>query len=343
MRRLLNTLFVLTEDAYLALENENVVVRQGEKVLGRVPLLTLESIVDFSWRGASPALLGACASHAIGFSFLTANGKFLARVSGENPGNVLLRQQQYRVADDEAARLIIARDFITAKICNARSVLERARRDHADSVDVNAIEECSASMASNMRLAHLAADDDQLRGLEGDAARQYFQLFGQLILQQRRAFPFIGRVKRPPVGRVNAMLSFGYTLLAHDCAAALESVGLDAYVGFLHRPRSGRQSLALDLMEELRALFVDRFVITLINNRVMKGTDFEEKEDGGTYLKKIGRQKFLNAWQTKKQVTITHPLLEEKIPWGLVPYVQSLLLARTLRGDLAEYPAFLWK
>ena len=139
------------------------------------------------------------------------------------------------------------------------------------------------------------------------------------------------------------MLSFGYTLLAHDCAAALESVGLDAYVGFLHRPRSGRQSLALDLMEELRALFVDRFVITLINNRVMKGTDFEEKEDGGTYLKKIGRQKFLNAWQTKKQVTITHPFLEEKIPWGLVPYVQSLLLARTLRGDLAEYPAFLWK
>lgn len=343
MRRLLNTLFVLTEDAYLALENENVVVKQGEKVLGRVPLLTLESIIDFSWRGASPALLGACASHAIGFSFLTASGKFLARVSGENPGNVLLRQQQYRVADDEAASLTIARDFITAKIYNARSVLERARRDHADSVDVSAIEECSAAMASNMRLAHRAEDDDQLRGLEGDAAHQYFQLFGQLILRQRKAFPFAGRMKRPPVGRVNAMLSFGYTLLAHDCAAALESVGLDAYVGFLHRPRSGRQSLALDLMEELRALFVDRFVVTLINNRVVKGTDFEEKEDGGTYLKKVGRQKFLSAWQTKKQVTITHPFLEEKIPWGLVPYVQSLLLARTLRGDLAEYPAFLWK
>lgn len=343
MRHLLNTLFVMTEDAYLTLENENVVVKQGEAILGRVPLITLESIIDFSWRGASPALLGACAAKSIGFSFLTPQGKFLARVCGENPGNVLLRQQQYRVADNEAASLTLARNFIVAKIYNARTVLERAKRDHADSIDVEAIKEISASMASSMRLARNAKEEDALRGLEGDAAHKYFQMLGQLILQQRKAFPFEGRVKRPPVGRVNAMLSFGYTLLAHDCAASLESVGLDAYVGFLHTPRPGRQSLALDLMEEMRAVFVDRFVITLINNRVIKGTDFEEKENGGTYLKKAGRQKFITAWQEKKREAITHPFLEEKIPWGLVPYVQSLLLARTLRGDLNEYPAFLWK
>ncbi len=343
MRRLLNTLFVMTEDAYLALENENVVVKQGEAILGRVPLLTLESIIDFSWRGASPALLGACAERSIGFSFLTPQGKFLARVCGENPGNVLLRQQQYRIADEAAASLVFARNFIAAKIYNARTVLERAKRDHADSIDTEALGTISAAMASSMRLARKAENADDLRGLEGDAAHQYFTMLGQLILQQRNAFPFTGRTKRPPIGRVNAMLSFGYTLLAHDCAASLESVGLDAYVGFLHTPRPGRQSLALDLMEELRAVFVDRLVITLINNRVVRGTDFEEKENGGTYLKKAGRQKFITAWQEKKREPITHPFLEEKIPWGLVPYVQSLLLARTVRGDVEEYPSFLWK
>ena len=339
MRRLLNTLFVMTEDAYLALENENVVVKQGEAILGRVPLLTLESIIDFSWRGASPALLGACAER----SFLTPQGKFLARVCGENPGNVLLRQQQYRIADEAAASLVFARNFIAAKIYNARTVLERAKRDHADSIDTEALGTISAAMASSMRLARKAENADDLRGLEGDAAHQYFTMLGQLILQQRNAFLFTGRTKRPPIGRVNAMLSFGYTLLAHDCAASLESVGLDAYVGFLHTPRPGRQSLALDLMEELRAVFVDRLVITLINNRVVRGTDFEEKENGGTYLKKAGRQKFITAWQEKKREPITHPFLEEKIPWGLVPYVQSLLLARTVRGDVEEYPSFLWK
>ena len=342
MRRLLNTLFVLSEDSYLTLDDGNVVVKQGN-VSRRVPLLALEGIVDFSWRGASPALLGACAEHSIGFSFLTQQGRFLARVCGENPGNVLLRQQQYRVADDKEASLALARNFIVAKIYNARTVLERAKRDHADSVDVEAITEAGASMASSIRLSRKAKDEDALRGLEGDAAHQYFQMLGQLILQQRRAFPFTERTKRPPVGRVNAMLSFGYTLLAHDCAASLESVGLDAYVGFLHTPRPGRQSLALDLMEELRSVFVDRLVLTLINNRIVKGTDFEEKENGGTYLNKTGRKKFLSEWQEKKRETITHPFLEEKIPWGLVPYVQSLLLARTLRGDLTEYPSFLWK
>ena len=221
--------------------------------------------------------------------------------------------------------------------------MERAKRDHADSIDTEALGTISAAMASSMRLARKAENADDLRGLEGDAAHQYFTMLGQLILQQRNAFPFTGRTKRPPIGRVNAMLSFGYNLLAHDCAASLESVGLDAYVGFLHTPRPGRQSLALDLMEELRAVFVDRLVITLINNRVVRGTDFEEKENGGTYLKKAGRQKFITAWQEKKREPITHPFLEEKIPWGLVPYVQSLLLARTVRGNVEEYPSFLWK
>lgn len=343
MRHLLNTLFILSEDAYLSLENENVVVHQEDKILGKVPLLTLENILYFGYKGASPALLGACARNKIGFAFLTANGRFLARTVGENPGNVLLRKEQYRISDDEGKSLTYACNMIAGKIYNARTVLERAGRDHPQSLDMEQLKAVSYELARAMRLARKAQTQDILRGIEGNAAHLYFDMFGQLILRQKKAFPFAGRQKRPPVGRVNALLSFAYTLLAHDCTNALESVSLDAYVGFLHTDRPGRPSLALDLMEELRAIYADRFVLTLINNRVIQGKDFEEKENGGTYLTESGRKHFVPKWQEKKREPITHPFLQEKIPWGLVPYVQALLLARTLRGDLEEYPAFLWK
>lgn len=343
MRRLLNTLFVLSEDAYLSLENENVVVHQEDKILGRVPLLTLENILYFGYRGASPALLGACAKNRIGFAFLSQNGRFLARTVGENPGNVLLRKEQYRISDDEAKSLLYARNMIAGKIYNTRTVLERAGRDHPHSLDLEKLKSISHELAVSMRLARNAQDADTLRGIEGNAAHLYFDFFGQMILRQQKSFLFEGRIKRPPVGRVNALLSFTYTLLAHDCASALESVGLDAYVGFLHTDRPGRPSLALDLMEELRAIYADRFVLTLINNRVIQAKDFEEKENGGTYLTSVGKKHFVPKWQEKKREIITHPFLQEKVPWGLVPYVQALLLARTIRGDLEEYPVFLWK
>ena len=343
MRRLLNTLFILTEDAYLALENENIVVKKEEMILGRVPLLTLENILYFGYKGASPFLMGECAKRGIGLCFLSTHGRFLARVCGENPGNVLLRKKQYKLSEDIEKSCELARNFIAGKIYNARSVLERARRDHPLNIDGEKFRLISNDLKYAVKSARKAGNVDELRGIEGNAASSYFAVFEDLILQNKKDFTFKGRSKRPPIGRVNALLSFAYTLLAHDCASALESVGLDAYVGFMHTDRPGRTSLALDLMEELRAIYADRFVITLINNRVIKPDDFDEKENGVTFLSDSGRRRFLQEWQERKREAIVHPFLEEKIVWGLVPYAQSLLLARTIRGDLDEYPAFLWK
>ena len=343
MRRLLNTLYVLTEDAYLSLENENIVVTFAEGAVKRFPLQMLEQILFFGYKGASPALMGACAKLGIGLCFYRPNGRFLARVSGNHYGNVLLRKEQYRVSDDKDTSCQFARCFIAGKIYNARSVFERARRDHALSIDIGPLVQASADMLSIARQARVCADLDVLRGLEGEAASIYFGNFDSLVLHNKTVFSFSGRVKRPPTDPVNAMLSFAYTLLANDCASALEGVGLDPYVGFLHRDRPGRVSLALDLMEELRSPFADRFVLTLINNRMINSMSFTIQENGSVLLSEDARKKFLNAWQERKKDIVTHPFLEEKLPWGLIPFVQAQLLARCLRGDLEEYPAFLWK
>jgi CRISPR-associated protein Cas1 len=343
MRHLLNTLFILTEDSYLALENENVAVKRDEETLGRVPLLTLENILYFGYKGASPALMGECAKRNIGLCFLKTNGRFLARVCGPSRGNVRLRKRQYEISEDASTSCFFARNFIVGKIYNSRMVLERAKRDHPLNVDIALLEDVSQNLFLSMKEARRSEDLEILRGIEGNAARFYFSAISELILQNKKEFPFDGRYKRPPIGKVNAMLSFVYTLLAHDCAAALESVGLDAYVGFLHRDRPGRESLALDLMEEFRSIYADRFILTLINNRIIKPVHFQEKENGVVWLNDQGRKILLKEWQEKKREQITHPFLKEKIYWGLVPYVQSLLLARSLRGDLEEYPAFLWK
>ena len=343
MRKLLNTLFILTEDAYLALENENIIVKKESDILGRIPLLTLENIIYCGYKGASPFLMGECAKRGIGMCFLSPHGRFLARVCGENPGNVLLRKQQYHISEDVEESCIFARNFIFGKIFNSRTVLERVRRDHPLAVDSEKFLQVSNDLKVAVKMARKAVDVDALRGIEGNAASEYFSVFDDLILQNKNQFYFQGRSKRPPIGRVNALLSFAYTLLAHDCASALESVGLDAYVGFMHKDRPGRYSLALDLMEELRAIYADRFVIMLINNRIIKPVDFDEKENGVTLLNDKGRKIFFKEWQDKKREAMVHPFLEEKITWGLIPYVQALLLARTIRGDLDEYPAFLWK
>lgn len=343
MRKLLNTLFVTSEDAYLALENENVVVYKGDETAGRYPLQLLEGILCFSYKGASPALMGACAHNHIQLTFLTPNGKFLARAAGESQGNVLLRREQYRVADNPARSCLVARNMIFGKVYNSRWVIERTLRDHAMRVDAAALGAASARLQAGLEPILHAEELDALRGLEGGASAEYFSVFDELILNQKEAFRFDGRSRRPPRDRVNAALSMTYTLLAHDCAAALESVGLDAYAGFLHRDRPGRTSLALDLMEELRAPLADRFVLTLINTRALQAKHFEKQAGGAVLLTDEGRKALLSAWQARKREEITSPFLKEKIPWGLTPYVQALLLARHLRGDMDGYPPFLWK
>ena len=343
MRKLLNTLFVTSEDVYLALESENVVVYAGDEKRGQYPLLMLEGIVSFSYKGASPALMGACAQRGIQLAFLTPRGRFLARVCGQDRGNVLLRKAQYRSSDDPAESCRIARGFIFGKVYNQRWVLERTLRDHRLRVNESTLHQASQALAAFLPIIETTEDLDTLRGIEGEAAARYFQVFDEMVLSQKADFLLNDRNRRPPMDNMNALLSFAYTILANDCASALESVGLDSYVGFLHRDRPGRASLSLDLMEELRAPLADRLCLTLVNNRVLQDKHFERQDSGAVFLSADGRKQFLNAWQNRKREELTHPYLKEKICWGLVPYVQALLLARYLRGDLDGYPPFLWK
>lgn len=343
MRRLLNTLFVTSEDVYLALDGENIVVRRDKEEVGRFPLHNLEEIICFSYAGASPALMGACTKRNIDLSFCSPSGRFLARMAGISNGNVLLRREQYRAADDLVRSCRIAKYMIWGKLYNCRWSIERTKRDHKLRIDEERFRNSSAAIYEIMPQVLDAGSLDSLRGLEGAAASVYFDVFDDMILRNKDSFFFRGRNRRPPTDNVNAMLSFAYSLLASNCASALESVGLDAYVGFMHRDRPGRTSLALDLMEELRPCIADRFVLTLINNNVIRSEDFEATEGGAVIMTDAGRRKFLKSWQERKQDTITHPYLEEKMPWGLVPYLQALLLARYLRDDLDAYPPFLWK
>ena len=343
MRKLLNTLFVTTPDAYVSLDGENVVIKRGEEEMARFPIHTLESIVTFTYPGASPALMGACAKHNVNVCFCTPNGRFLARAIGNSSGNVLLRRTQYRMADDVAASCSIAKNMIFGKVYNARWSIERSIRDNGLRINRERLQNASAILQKSLPGINNAKELDYLRGLEGETAAVYFSVLDEMILNEKEVFSFHGRSRRPPLDKVNAMLSFTYSLLSNDCAAALEAVGMDAYVGFLHSDRPGRVSLALDLMEELRPCFADRFVLTLINNKVIKAKDFQERESNAVIMTDEGRKKLIKVWQERKREEMTHPFLKEKMPWGLVPYVQSLLLSRHLRGDLDGYPPFLWK
>ncbi|MEC1719996.1 type I-C CRISPR-associated endonuclease Cas1c [Schinkia azotoformans] len=343
MKKLLNTLFITQTDVYLSLEGDNVVALKDQEKLGRVPLHNLESIVSFGYTGASPALMGYCAERNISLVFLTMNGRFLARVIGKSKGNVVLRKKQYLMSEDEDVSAKIARNFIIGKIYNNKWIIERMTRDYPLRIDVSQFKEISRHLSSLIQEVRVCDDLERLRGLEGQAAISYNRIFNQMILQQKDDFYFHSRSRRPPLDNVNAMLSFAYTLLANDVASALEGVGLDAYVGFLHRDRPGRVSLALDVMEELRGVYADRFVLSLINKKVVNKGDFYRKENGAVIMTEEARKKFLAAWQNRKQEKITHPYLSEKISWGLVPHAQAILLARFLRNDLDEYPPFLWK
>lgn len=342
MKPLLNTLFVNQDEAYLALDGGNVVVVREEKELARFPLHNFEQITTFGYTGASPALMRKCAEENIALTFMSPEGRFQARVIGKMNGNVLLRREQYRRADDETASLALAKNFILGKIYNARWMIERTRRDYAMRIDEEKFQNVSAFLQNSCREVMQTSDLEALRGVEGKAAVSYFSAFDDMILKQKEDFFFTERNRRPPLDNMNCLLSFLYALLMNDVGAAVEGVGLDSYVGFLHRDRPGRQSLALDLMEELRPL-VDRTAFSMVNTKKINGKDFRLEEGGAVYLTDDGRKKILEAWHAHKEGMMTHPFLEEKIKWGLVPHVQAMLLARYLRGDLDAYPPFLWK
>lgn len=343
MKKLLNTLYVTSPDSYLSLDGENVVILDAQEEMGRIPLHNLEAIVSFGYRGASPALMGGCAERNIGLCFLTPQGRFLARVSGPVRGNVILRKKQYFISQEKQECIGIARNCILGKVYNSRWVLERATRDHSLQVNVKKIKRATSFLQQSLENITKCEDMAILRGYEGEAASIYFGEFNQLILQQKKDFIFTVRNRRPPLDNVNAMLSFVYSLLTNMTASALETVGLDPYVGFMHTDRPGRVSLALDLIEELRPVLADRFVITLINRKIVTGKDFTTKEDGAVLLSDNARKRLLTEWQNKKKEVITHPFLEEKVEWGMIPFVQAMLLARYLRGDIDEYPPFFWK
>ncbi len=343
MRKLLNTLYITSSEYYLSLDGENVIISQSKKEIGRLPLHNLEAIVTCGYAGASPALMEKCAAGNISITFLSPTGRFRAKVTGKAYGNILLRRTQYRMADDKKQTLEIARNFIIGKIYNQRSVINRAQRDYAERLDTEKLSLVSGQLRETLQTVREADTMETLRGNEGEAASRYFSQFNQLILQQKEEFCFDIRNRRPPLDRVNALLSFTYALLTSMCVTALETVGLDPYAGFMHTDRPGRCSLALDLMEELRAPYADRFVLSCINKKMVDSSDFEEKENGAVFLNESGRKKYLAVWQSKKAEKLTHPYLQESIEWGLVPYVQALLLARFIRGDLDGYPPFLWK
>lgn len=343
MRKLLNALYITTEDAYATLDGENIVVKVDDTIKGRFPLHILEGIYMFSYAGASPALIGKCVDNHIDLVFCRPNGSFLARPTGRTQGNVLLRRKQYRIADAPDQSCNISRNMIFGKVMNEKHVLERALRDHADRIPKETFDSARSELQEIAEKILKADSNESLRGLEGAAANIYFYQFDDLILRNKKDFYYHERTRRPPQDYVNSLLSYVYMMVTSMCASALETVGLDPYVGVMHTDRAGRQSLALDLIEEFRPALADRYVLSLINNGVITKSDFVKQENGAVLILDDGRKKIQQNWQKRKQETLIHPFLKEKVEWGLVPYVQAMLLARFIRGDLDGYPPFIWR
>ena len=342
MKKHLNTLFVTTQGAYLAKDGETVAVRiDGETAL-RVPLHTLDSIVCFGNVGCSPFLMGSCGERNVGLSFLSENGRFLARVQGPVSGNVLLRREQYRRADDPAFSASVATACVLGKVANSRTALLRARRDHGEKIDTEALQEAINHLGTAIRRLQGGLELDEVRGVEGDAARAYFGALDHLIVRDKEHFFMRQRSRRPPLDRLNCLLSFLYTLVVHDMRSALEAVGLDPAVGYLHRDRPGRAGLALDLMEEFRPM-ADRLAVSLINLGQFRRDDFVISEGGGVRMSDEARKTLLVAYQKRKQEEMAHPFIEEKMAIGALFHVQALLFARYLRGELDGYPPMIWK
>jgi len=343
MKQYLNTLFVTTQGSYLAKEGKAVVVKVDGETRMRLPIHTIGGIVCFGQVSCSPFLMGLCGENNVAISFLTENGRFLARVQGPVSGNVLLRREQYRRADAPAASATIARAVIAGKIANCRTVLQRGLRDHPHTAGAGELRRAITRLASILGQSKAALSLEALRGIEGDAAKTYFSALDCLITSQKENFFLHTRSRRPPMDNVNALLSFLYTLLMHDVSAALESVGLDPAVGFLHRDRPGRPGLALDIMEEFRPILADRLVLSLINLRQLKAQGFKKTEAGAVTMSDDTRKKVIAAYQERKKDELEHPFLGERVSVGLLPHIQARLLARFLRGDLDGYPPFLWR
>jgi CRISPR-associated protein Cas1 len=343
LKQLLNTLYITTQGAYLAKDGETVAVRVEQETKLRVPIHTLGAIVCFGQVSCSPFLMGLCGERGVALAFLSENGQFLARVQGPVSGNVLLRREQYRWADNADRTSDVARSVVIAKVANCRTVLQRALRDKTGETGAEELERAVKRLGRLLEDVAKAVGVDAIRGHEGDAARVYFGAFDHLITASKEDFFFRGRNRRPPLDNVNALLSFSYTLLTHDITAALEAVGLDPAVGYLHRDRPGRPSLGLDLLEELRPVIADRLVLSLINRRQVRAGGFRTTESGGVTMDDGTRKELLVAYQNRKQEEIQHPFLGEKVAFGLVPHLQAMLLARFIRGDLDGYPSFLWK
>lgn len=338
MKKLLNTLYITRQESYLHKDRETIVIKNGDQKLGQFPSLTIGNILCFGQISVSPFLMGYCGEQGIGLAFYTEYGRFLARVQGKQTGNVLLRRAQYRWADDENRSVSIARLMVAAKIANGRSVLMRELRNHGDNPMLT---QAADKLANSLRRVKHAKTVAEAMGMEGDAAATYFSIFNELI--RENGFVFGGRVRRPPTDPVNALLSFVYSLITQECASALQGVGLDPYVGYLHQDRPGRLSLALDLLEEFRAPWADRFVLTLINRRQIQLKDFVNEASGAVRLSDDARKALLVAYQERKQVEVMHPYLQEQVPIGLLPHCQAMLLARHIRGDTEFYTPYIVK
>lgn len=343
MRQLLNVLFITSQGAYLHREGQSVLVEVDGSTKVRVPVHTLEGIVCFGQVMVSPQLMELCAEHRVIISFLSRNGRFWARVQGPISGNVLLRRAQYRIADDDAASSRIAQALVIAKVYNSRVALQRLLRSHPSCEGAEQVHQAICHLAGQLKALGSPQTLSTIRGIEGEAARRYFQVFRYLILAQKDAFPFEERNRRPPLDNMNALLSFIYTLLMHDVSSALESVGLDPAVGFLHRDRPGRPGLALDLMEEFRPYLADRLALSLVNLKQVVGVDFHKTETGAVSMHEETRRQVIKAYQERKREQLLHPYLKEKLEVGLLPYAQALLLSRYIRGDIDGYPPFLWR
>jgi CRISPR-associated protein Cas1 len=343
MKKLLNILYITTENARIQKERETLVIEAEEKTLGKFPIHMLQGLVVFGFVYISPYAMAFCAEKGISITFLNQYGKFLARVEGPVSGNILLRKEQYRISDSEEKSAMYAQAFIASKIANGRSILMRQLRNQPDLSERPIFESAILRMGKAQESCGREFILDSLRGIEGFSADDYFSCFNDLIIAQKEDFVFEHRNRRPPLDNVNALLSFVYTLLTHDCRSALEGVGLDPQAGFLHRDRPGRPSLALDLMEEFRHCLADRLVLSLINLQQVNAKGFTKSATGAVEMNDETRKIILNAWQKRKQDEIKHPYFEEKVPIGILFHLQALLLARTIRGDLSHYPAFVYR
>ena len=340
MKKLLNTLYIVDESCYLALDGENILCKKEGEVKFRLPFTNIEEIFCFSYQGMSPALMGKCTEMGIALSFLSPEGQFLSRIQGKSRGNVFLRAAQYKLFADPPP--ILRQNTVAAKLSNTRYLIKRTMRDYPQLDSDGRLSGCVEYLEKGIETAYGTNDTESLMGVEGNCAKAYFDIFNLLILKQKEDFHITMRTKRPPLDRVNAALSFLYTIATSSCASALESVGLDSYLGFYHAMRPGRCSLACDMVEEFRSA-IDRLVLTMINLKQLTAEDFETQPGGAVYLSKDGKRKVISAWQEKKRTVIVHPYLKEKIPFGLLPFVQSSLLAKYIRGEIDEYPCYLMK